>query len=212
MFKRRDARPMWQTVKELLWPRGGWGRAFGYMAHRVRRLPDSPERIARGVAAGVFTTFTPLYGLHFVIAALLARLLNGNILASLLATFVGNPLTYVPIAIISLRTGRFLMGQPGGGSVDGSLGHKFAGAWVDLWHNAKALFTAARPEWGRLEVFYGDIFLPWLIGGILPGVIAGAAGYYLSLPVLRAYQKRRQAMMQARLAKRLAKAQGQAQS
>lgn len=211
MFRRRDARPIWQICKELLWPRGGWGRAFGYMAHRVRRLPDTPERIARGVATGVFTTFTPLYGLHFVIAALLARMFSGNILASILATFFGNPLTYVPIAIVSLRTGRFMLGQPGGGKVDSSLGRKFAGAWQDLWHNFTAIFTPARSEWGQLKIFYDDIFLPWLVGGVVPGIIAGVIGYYLSLPVLRAYQKRRQALAQARLAKRAAKAQGQTQ-
>ena len=68
-------------MAELLWPRGGWTRAFHYVKHRMKRLPDSPERIARGVWAGVFVTFTPLFGFHFVVAVLLARLLKGNILA-----------------------------------------------------------------------------------------------------------------------------------
>ncbi len=59
MFRRRDRRPIWQAVVQFMWPRGGWARAFHYVKHRVRRLPDSPERIARGIWAGVFTTFTP---------------------------------------------------------------------------------------------------------------------------------------------------------
>jgi len=84
-----------RVVGEALYPRGGWARAFHYVKHRVRRLPDSPERIARGIWAGVFVTFTPLYTMHFIVAALIARLIQGNILAALMATFFGNPLTYV---------------------------------------------------------------------------------------------------------------------
>lgn len=88
----------------------GWTRAFHYVKHRVRRLPDTPERIARGIWAGVFTTFTPFYGLHFVVAALVGKAMRGNLLAALMATFFGNPLTYVPIGIASLKTGHWLLG------------------------------------------------------------------------------------------------------
>jgi len=110
VFKRRDKRPIWQVVKEFFWPRGGWARAAHYVKHRLRRLPDSPARIARGIFAGVFTTFTPFFGLHFIVAALIAFVMRGNILAALLSTFFGNPLTYVPIAMASLRTGYWMLG------------------------------------------------------------------------------------------------------
>ncbi|MDA0961670.1 MAG: DUF2062 domain-containing protein, partial [Proteobacteria bacterium] len=93
VFKRRERRSVWRAGVEFLYPRGGWTRAFHYVKHRVRRLPDSPERIARGIWAGVFTTFTPFYGLHFIVAAIISRVMQGNILASLMATFFGNPLT-----------------------------------------------------------------------------------------------------------------------
>ncbi|MEM9551176.1 MAG: DUF2062 domain-containing protein, partial [Pseudomonadota bacterium] len=59
VFKRRDRPSLLARLGEMLYPRGGWARAFHYVKHRVRRLPDSPERIARGIWAGVFTTFTP---------------------------------------------------------------------------------------------------------------------------------------------------------
>ena len=93
VFKRRDRRAVINIMRDLLWPKGGWSRAFQYVKHRVRRLPDTPERIARGIWVGVFITFTPFYGLHIVAAILLARVFKGNALAALLATFVGNPLT-----------------------------------------------------------------------------------------------------------------------
>ena len=45
---------------------GGWARAFHYVKAPGAPLARfSPERIARGIWAGVFTTFTPFYGLHF---------------------------------------------------------------------------------------------------------------------------------------------------
>ena len=109
VFKRRDRRSIVQAVLDFLWPRGGWTRAFYYVQHRLRRLPGSPERIARGIWAGVFTTFTPFYGLHFIFAALVSRLVQGNLLAALLSTFFGNPLTYIPIGVVSLQTGHFLL-------------------------------------------------------------------------------------------------------
>ena len=87
----------------------GRGR-FTTSSTECAACPIRPHRIARGIFAGVFTTFTPFFGLHFVVAAILARLMRGNILAALLATFFGNPLTYVPIGVVSLKTGHFLLG------------------------------------------------------------------------------------------------------
>jgi uncharacterized protein (DUF2062 family) len=42
------------------------------------------------------------------------------------------------------------------------------------------------------------VFLPYLIGGIVPGVIVGLAAYYISLPVITAYQKRRKGVVAAK--------------
>ena len=199
VFKRRDRRPIWKAVADFVYPRGGWGRAFEYVKHRVRRLPDTPEKIARGVWAGVFTTFTPFYGLHFIIAAIIARMMRGNILAALMSTFFGNPLTYVPIGIVSLQTGHWLLGTDPKAEIGVSLGEKFAGAGRDLWHNLTAIFTSARMDWHNLSVFYYEVFYPYLIGGIIPGVIAATVCYYLSVPLIAAYQKRRRNVLRAKL-------------
>ena len=199
VFKRRDRRPIWQVVAQFLYPRGGWVRAFEYVKHRVRRLPDTPERIARGIFAGVFTSFTPFFGLHFVIAFTVAKLMRGNILAAILGTFFGNPLTYVPIAAVSLQTGHFLLGRTPSAPVEASLGAKFAAAWGDLWHNFLSIFTAARADWDGLHLFYDDVFFPFMVGSLAPGVIAGTVCYYLSVPVIRAYQNRRRKALRTKL-------------
>ena len=199
VFKRRDRRSIVQIVADFVYPRGGWGRAFEYVKHRVRRLPDTPEKISRGIWAGVFTTFTPFYGLHFLVAVLIARVMRGNILASLLGTFFGNPLTYLPIAVASLSTGHFLLGSRLEKAVDRSLGDKFAGAGADLCNNFEALFTPAHADWHKLGLFYDDVFFPYLVGGLIPGVVAATVSYYLCLPLISVYQKRRRKRLQAKL-------------
>lgn len=200
VFKRRDRRSIWRIVLEALWPRGGWGRAAQYVKHRVRRLPDTPEKIARGIFAGLFTTFTPYYGLHFLIAAVLALLARGNVLAALLSTFFGNPLTYVPIGVISLKTGYFLLGKESAPAEHGSLVGKFVRAGNDLLLNLQAYFTDDVADWQHLSLFYDEVFLPYMVGGILPGLIVGLIGYYLSVPLIRAYQNRRKGAIKAKLA------------
>ena len=53
VFKRRDKPPFSIRMRELLYPRRGWRRAIEYLGHRVRRLPDTPHRIALGFACGL---------------------------------------------------------------------------------------------------------------------------------------------------------------
>jgi uncharacterized protein (DUF2062 family) len=135
-----------------------------------------------------------------LVAFLLARLMRGNVLAALMATFFGNPLTYVPIAVAALGTGHWLLGTRPVEDVDASIGAKFAGAGGDLWHNFVAMFTPARADWHGLEIFYDEVFYPYMIGGVIPGVICATFCYYLSVPLISAYQKRRQKVLRAKLA------------
>lgn len=197
IFKRRTPKSWALWFWHLIWPQGGWGRAATYVKHRVRRLPDDPYRISRGVACGVFTTFTPFYGFHFVIAAILARAFRGNILAAIMSTFFGNPLTYVPISVAALETGYFLLGREMHMG-DYKLGQRFSGAGADLWANFLAIFTDATADWQRLGQFYDDLFLPYMVGGVLPGLLCAFICYKLSAPVISAYQNRRRGRLKAK--------------
>jgi len=205
VFKRREKRSFLQFIADSLYPRGGWGRAAAYVVHRLRRLPDPPHRIARGVFAGVFTTFTPFYGFHFIIAALIAKSVRGNILAALMSTFFGNPLTYVPIGVISLETGHFLLGAQPDRGLHRSLVAKFTDAFSEFFSNIWRAAWGETVDWSHLARFYHDVFFPYMIGGIIPGLVAGLVCYYLSVPLITAYQKRRLASLRARAGKKLAK-------
>ncbi len=200
VFKRRERRSWGRRMAEALWPRGGWARAAQYVKHRLHRLPDSPHRIARGIFVGVFVSFTPLYGFHFLVSFLMGKLIKANVVAALLSTFFGNPLTFPIIAAGSLRLGHWMLGtEPTRGS-GVSLGAKFSRAFEDLWHNTKALFTPEVAHWDGLRAFYAEVFLPYLVGGLIPGLIVGYAAYAVSLPLIEAYQNRRRGRLQAKLA------------
>ncbi|KAB2886886.1 MAG: DUF2062 domain-containing protein [Albidovulum sp.] len=205
VFKRRNPRSYFRTFVEALWPRGGWTRAFHYVKHRIRRLPDRPDRIARGVGAGVFVSFTPFFGLHFISAAISAWIVRGNVLAALLGTFFGNPLTFPIIAVSSMKFGHWILGTEFDESQHATIFGKFVGASEDLRHNFTAMFTDDTAHWTNLYNFWNEIFLPYLVGGFLPGIVAGVVAYYLSEPVIAAYQKHRRKRLKERFEKLKAK-------
>ena len=52
-----------------------------------------------------------------------------------------------------------------------------------------------------VTLFWHDVVWPWTVGAIIPGLICGIVFYYLSVPVIRAYQNRREARMRKKLQK-----------
>ncbi|MAM61895.1 DUF2062 domain-containing protein [Maritimibacter sp. UBA3975] len=203
MFKRKP-RSYLRTVLEFFYPRGGWYRATRYVIYRLRRLPDPAHRISRGIAAGVLVSFTPLFGLHFLTAAFLAWVVRGNLLAAVLATFVGNPITFPFIAGMSMRLGNRILGNPVGDMRLPQVVDAFANASGEIWHNVLSAFTWRTAHWDGLGLFFDRVFLPYLVGGLLPGLGAAFIAYGLSRPVITAYQKRRVKQLRKRYEKRMA--------
>ena len=195
MFKRRP-KGYAETIARWFYPRGGWARAVRYIGYRLRRLPDPAHKISRGIAAGVFASFTPFFGLHFVLAGTLAYLMRGNILASLLATFFGNPITFPIIATASVELGTWLLGSPRVPPHEILLG--FSLASVELWGNFAALFTPDDVHWQHTAGFYSRIFVPYFVGCLGPGLIAGVAAYFMANPVIASYQRGRIKKMKQR--------------
>lgn len=184
----------------MIYPRGGWRRAGTYVLHRLRRLPDRPHRIGRGVAAGVFVSFTPLFGFHFLSGAAVAWIIRGNVLAALLATFVGNPVTLPFIALASVGLGRRILGLPGELSTH-LIFREFTRATGEIWHNIRSIFGPETAHWDRLWDFHQQIFLPYWVGGVILGLIVSVGTHYLTVPVFKAYQRRREKKMADRIAR-----------
>jgi len=199
VFKRRNPMSWWAFFKEGVWPRAGWRRAFEYVRHRLRRLPDSPEKIARGVFAGTFVAVLPIPGLQFVAGGLLAWAMRGNILAALLLTFLSNPVTTPFVAVLSISLGHRMLGIRQRLTPE-SIGHAFSEAGRELWHNAGAPFTDERAHWDKLIDFWNTIYWPYVVGSLIPGIVLGVIFYVLTVPLVRAYQNRRKKQLQAKLA------------
>ena len=121
---------------------------------------------------------------------------------------MGNPLTFPIIPSISVELGTIILGKPPVPLPE--VIASFSQASVELWRNFMAIFTPAQTHWGSLGVFFDRVFLPYLVGGIAPGIAAGLAAYFLSRPLIAAYQRRRlkkleRRLNKARLAERVAK-------
>ena len=104
-----------EKFKNNVWPQLGWKRFGQYLMLKLYRLKGTPYSLAAGVACGVAISFTPFVGFHFVLAALTAVLVRGNILASALGTAAGNPWTFPFIWVSILYTGRHILQGNGDG-------------------------------------------------------------------------------------------------
>lgn len=203
VFKRRDKPPFPVRLREWIYPRRGYRRGIEYLGHRVRRLPDTPHRIALGFACGAFISFTPLFGFHLVFGAALAWLLGGNIVASVIGTLVGNPVTTPFIAALSLTLGRRILGHGVSGRDFGRIAEAFSQAVIGIWESFLSVFGFGHAQWHKLSLFFYDMAWPYLVGGLLPGVVAGIVSYYLVRPLVGAYQARRRAAMLRRAKEKL---------
>lgn len=188
IFKRRDKLGFWRRMREIASPRKGWRRGFQYIGKRVQRLPDTPHRIALGFACGAFASFTPFFTLHALVALAAAYALRANILASVFGTIVGNPLSFPLIAAVCMNLGNWILGRTDGvANVD----------------NLSFAYVIDQP----LE-FLESIFTPYLIGGLVPGMVCAVVFYVLLKPAIAGFQRRRRDILAAR-ARALIEARGQ---
>lgn len=193
VFKRRDRPPLLARLRHAVAPRRGWRRSVEYLGHRIRRLPDTPHRIALGFGIGVWASFTPFFGAHLLLALAIARVAGGNVFASLIGTLVGNPLTFPLIAWVSLGLGRAILGYGASGENFERLSDAFGSAAGGLWSSLLSLVGRGESQWSRLEPFFYQVLWPYFVGGLLPGAVAGVASYFAVRPIVDAYQGRRRA-------------------
>ena len=186
IFKRRDRRLTLVRFKELFLPKKGWKRAIDYFIFRVKRLPDTPHKIAIGIAIGVFCSFTPFFGLHFFLAAFLAYIIKGNVVAALFGTFFGNPITWPFIASFSVKLGQILLGHPVT-NFEIFLVNFFDASDAAL-QGLKSIFGYGKSDWNLVYSFFTELLFPYFIGGFVLGLIAALLSYFVFRPIIYAYK------------------------
>ena len=176
LFRRREAESLLERMRVHLWPRRSWTRSSRYVAYRLRRLSDTPHAVALGFAIGVFTAATPFLGTHMVAAALLAWVIGGSVVAALLGTFVGNPLTYPLFWYSTYEVGNLMLrGRMDQKQIDLS-GGIFQKSLEQLW----------------------PILKPMTLGSIPVGLALAALSYVLVKPMVEAYKHRRRRELKLR--------------
>ena len=204
MFKRRERRSIFRFFNEVIFSLKGISRAIEYVGIRLKRIPDTPHKISLGMSCGIFASFTPLFGLHFLIAGLLSYVLRANVLASLIGTFVGNPITFPIITVFNLNFGEWILGGSEYSSRDG--GKIFEGFLDFIFLIYKSFFTEGsigENSVPRVNEFFTGVFIPYSLGGFILGFVIAIISYFLLRPLVSTYQKKRDAVKAKRLKKKL---------
>ena len=204
MFKRRERRSIFRFFYEVIFSLKGISRAIEYVGIRLKRIPDTPHKISLGMSCGIFASFTPLFGLHFLIAGLLSYLLRANVLASLIGTFVGNPITFPIITVFNIKLGEWILGSSEYSSGDG--GKIFEGFLDFIFLIYKSFFTEGsigENNVPRMNEFLNGVFIPYSLGGLILGIFIAVISYFLLRPLVATYQKKRSALKAKRLKKKL---------
>jgi uncharacterized protein (DUF2062 family) len=163
---------------DFVWPRRGFRKAWSYRMLRLSRLRTGPHQLSLGFAAGAFASFTPFIGFHFLLAALLAMVIRGNVLASLAGTVVGNPVTFPLIWLATYQLGSVITGPA-------------QGVVPEPAASGEAL--AAAMAWYDYGLSFKDTLWPMVVGAVPLGLAAAAVCYALCYVSLQRIQRRLQA-------------------
>ena len=147
---------------------------------RLLAIDDPPERTALAFSVGVFIAFSPLLGLHTILATVIAFLFRFNKLAIYVGTYVNNPfLTLGPIILLSYAVGAFLLGRP----------LRIPAEGIDLLRSPHPLTGA---YYRQIFIHSWYIVKPFAIGATVLSVVCSAVAYPLTLWALRRHQQNRE--------------------
>jgi uncharacterized protein len=141
---------------------GRLGRAFQVLFH----VADTPHRIALSFALGVFIAFSPLLGLHTLIALGIAVAFRLSKAAIIVGIYVNNPWTIAPMYMGGTVLGCYLLGV----STDDLVALHFEG------HGWAFYRTMAH----QLQPY----LWPFALGNTLLGIVFGLLAYFILRRVL----------------------------
>jgi uncharacterized protein len=167
--------------------RAGYRKFKDLFLHHILHVDDTPERIARGAAAGIFVAWTPTFGMQTVIAIAAAALVRGNKAAVIPMVWVTNPLTNPAIYTFSYLVGHFLM--TGEFRIDPAMRAKA----LTLMKETMLLDIWDASFWSRLWDVTKQIGLELWVGSCVVGLVVAAVTYPLVLRAVVGYRKHRAA-------------------
>lgn len=158
------------TTKER---RDRWWTSPRMVLRRILLLEDSHHSIALGTTIGMFMSMTPTVGFQMILIVLLAaatgRFFRFNRVAALLATYVSNPVTVVPIYYIDYRVGAIFFS-----------GRVTWQTFVDVLGVNSELTS-----WEKIRWLCVEVGAPLIVGSIVVATIVGLATYPLTRWMVR---------------------------
>ena len=146
---------------------------------RLLSIDDPPERTALAFSVGVFIGFSPLLGLHTIIATAVALLFRFNKVAIYLGTYLNNPFfTLAPIILASYAIGAFLLNRP----------LRIPAEGIEL---LKSPHLLTRAYYHQVFVNSRNIVEPFVLGSTILSVVCSALSYPVTLWALRAHRSKK---------------------
>ncbi len=149
----------------------------------VVKQEGTPESLARGVGLGFFICFAFPFGTHLTLGIPTAFLLRANKFLTILFTFVSNPYTLPFIWPAQCWIGAMLMGRH---LALRTIEEEFA-------HLLSSPSIAAFKELGA------ELLWPFLLGGLVLGILFGIPSYFTALGMIQAHRKRKEKALRLRL-------------
>jgi hypothetical protein len=84
-------------------------RTVRYYWLKFRRLQDNPQKLAWGMALGVFIGVTPTVPFHTVAALALAGILRISPVTAYMGIWVMNPITIAPLYLLAYKVGELVL-------------------------------------------------------------------------------------------------------
>ncbi len=84
-------------------------RTIRYYWLKFKRLQDTPQKLAGGMALGVFIGVTPTVPFHTMMILFLAPLLRVSPVTALMGMFIMNPVTMAPMYYVAYQVGKLII-------------------------------------------------------------------------------------------------------
>ena len=85
-----------------------FSRTKKYISLSIKRIKGTPQALSLGLATGIAISFTPLIGLHALLAIFISWVIGGSMAAALIGTLFGNPWTFPLIWYFTFEIGQFI--------------------------------------------------------------------------------------------------------
>jgi hypothetical protein len=146
-----------------------------YFQHIILQPEITPEKTALSFSIGLAIAVSPFIGLHTCITILVCLIFNNlHRPLMLLACYLNNPWTMLPVASISVLVGNLLMGR----GIQLNLGNI-------NWHTIGWRSFVTKEGLKHMHLTLKPVLLPYLLGGFALSILALFLGYYVMLRIAR---------------------------